>query len=68
MSTSRPVVLGAADAGTIPITITIDENTYYQPIDGFGYCLTDGSAGLEGLESESISVFKLNLILKNGLL
>lgn len=33
-----------ADAGTNPTTITIDENTHYQPIDGFGYCLTGGSA------------------------
>lgn len=36
----------AADAGTNPITITVDENTTYQTIDGFGYALTGGSASL----------------------
>lgn len=34
----------ATDAGTNPTTITVDEHTSYQPIDGFGYCLTGGSA------------------------
>jgi glucosylceramidase len=34
----------AADAGTNATTITVDENTTYQSIDGFGYCLTGGSA------------------------
>jgi glucosylceramidase len=36
----------AADAGTNPTTITVDENTTYQTIDGFGYALTGGSASL----------------------
>ncbi|HWD86689.1 MAG TPA: glycoside hydrolase family 30 beta sandwich domain-containing protein [Mucilaginibacter sp.] len=36
----------AGDAGTNPITITVDENTTYQTIDGFGYALTGGSAQL----------------------
>lgn len=36
----------AADAGTNPTTITVDENTSYQTIDGFGYALTGGSASL----------------------
>src|ERR1700744_2621653 len=36
----------AADAGTNSTTITVDENTTYQTIDGFGYCLTGGSASL----------------------
>ena len=36
----------AADGGSNPTTITVDENTSYQPIDGFGYCLTGGSAQL----------------------
>lgn len=36
----------AADAGTNATTITVDENTTYQSIDGFGYCLTGGSASL----------------------
>ncbi|MDF2431742.1 MAG: glucosylceramidase [Mucilaginibacter sp.] len=36
----------AADAGSNAITITVDENTTYQTIDGFGYCLTGGSASL----------------------
>ncbi|WP_428328299.1 glycoside hydrolase family 30 beta sandwich domain-containing protein [Mucilaginibacter sp.] len=36
----------AADAGTNATTITVDENTTYQTIDGFGYCLTGGSASL----------------------
>lgn len=36
----------AADAGTNPITITVDETTTFQTIDGFGYALTGGSAEL----------------------
>src|SRR3569833_990498 len=36
----------AGDAGTNPITITVDEHTTYQTIDGFGYALTGGSAQL----------------------
>ena len=36
----------AADAGNNPTTITVDENTTYQTIDGFGYALTGGSASL----------------------
>jgi len=36
----------AADAGTNPTTITVDENTTFQTIDGFGYALTGGSASL----------------------
>jgi glucosylceramidase len=36
----------AADAGTNPNTITVDEGTTYQGIDGFGYTLTGGSASL----------------------
>jgi glucosylceramidase len=36
----------APDGGTNPITITVDENTTYQTIDGFGYALTGGSASL----------------------
>lgn len=36
----------AADAGTNPTTVTIDENTSYQGIDGFGYTLTGASASL----------------------
>jgi len=36
----------AADAGTNPTTITVDETTTYQTIDGFGYALTGGSASL----------------------
>src|SRR5258708_6634142 len=36
----------AADAGSNPTTITVDENTTYQTIDGFGYALTGGSASL----------------------
>ncbi|MDP9048935.1 MAG: glucan endo-1,6-beta-glucosidase [Bacteroidota bacterium] len=36
----------ATDAGTNPTTITVDENTTYQTIDGFGYALTGGSASL----------------------
>jgi len=34
------------DAGTNATTITVDENTSYQGIDGFGFTLTGGSAGL----------------------
>ncbi|NCD70782.1 glycoside hydrolase family 30 beta sandwich domain-containing protein [Mucilaginibacter agri] len=36
----------AADAGTNSTTVTVDENTSYQGIDGFGFCLTGGSAQL----------------------
>jgi len=36
----------SADAGTNANTITIDENTTYQGIDGFGYTLTGASASL----------------------
>lgn len=36
----------AADAGTNPITVTVDETVTYQPIDGFGFTLTGGSASL----------------------
>jgi glucosylceramidase len=47
----------ATDAGTNPTTITVDENTSYQPIDGFGYCLTGGSASLiNGLGSNQTNM------------
>jgi glucosylceramidase len=36
----------AADAGNNATTVTVDENTTYQGIDGFGFCLTGGSAQL----------------------
>jgi glucosylceramidase len=36
----------AADGGSNPTTVTVDENTTYQGIDGFGFTLTGGSAGL----------------------
>jgi glucosylceramidase len=36
----------STDAGTNPTTITVDESTTYQTIDGFGYALTGGSASL----------------------
>ena len=36
----------AADAGSNPTTITVDENKTYQTMDGFGYALTGGSASL----------------------
>jgi glucosylceramidase len=36
----------AADAGTNPTTITVNESVTYQPIDGFGFTLTGGSASL----------------------
>src|ERR1700761_4461055 len=36
----------STDAGTNPTTVTVDENTTYQTIDGFGYALTGGSASL----------------------
>jgi len=42
----QPNINFAADAGTDPTTITVDENTTYQTIDGFGYALTGGSAQL----------------------
>jgi glucosylceramidase len=47
----------AADAGTNPTTVTVDENTTYQGIDGFGFTLTGGSAGLlNGLGGNQASV------------
>src|SRR5688572_11848983 len=36
----------AADAATSPVTVTVNETTTYQSIDGFGYTLTVGSASL----------------------
>ncbi len=36
----------APDAGTVSNTITVNEGTTYQSIDGFGYTLTQGSAKL----------------------
>jgi glucosylceramidase len=36
----------AADAGSNPITVTVDETVTYQSIDGFGFTLTGGSASL----------------------
>lgn len=36
----------ATDAGTNANTVTVDENITYQPIDGFGFTLTGGSASL----------------------
>ena len=36
----------ATDAGTNATTVTVDENTSFQTIDGFGYALTGGSASL----------------------
>lgn len=49
----------AADAGTNATTITVDENTTYQGIDGFGYTLTGASASL---------INGLNATQKNNLL
>ena len=47
----------AADAGSNPNTITVDENTTYQGIDGFGFALTGGSATLlNGLGGNQSSV------------
>ncbi|WP_413670537.1 glycoside hydrolase family 30 beta sandwich domain-containing protein [Mucilaginibacter sp. Mucisp86] len=47
----------AADAGTNATTITVDENQTYQGIDGFGFTLTGGSAGLlNGLGSNQANV------------
>jgi glucosylceramidase len=43
---SQSNITFAADAGTNPNTITINENTVYQGIDGFGYTLTGASASL----------------------
>jgi len=40
----QPPVKFAPDAGTNSNTITVDENTTYQTIDGFGFALTDASA------------------------
>lgn len=47
----------AADAGTNSTTVTVDENTAYQTIDGFGFALTGGSASLlNGLGGNQASV------------
>jgi glucosylceramidase len=43
---SQNNVTFAADAGTNPNTIVVDENTSYQGIDGFGFTLTGASASL----------------------
>ncbi|GGA90580.1 glycoside hydrolase family 30 beta sandwich domain-containing protein [Puia dinghuensis] len=42
--TQQPDITFAPDAGSNPTTITVDETTTYQTIDGFGYALTGGSA------------------------
>lgn len=42
----QPAIAFAADAGTNPVTINVDEAITYQPIDGFGFTLTGGSASL----------------------
>jgi len=52
----------ATNAGSNPTTITVDENTYYQPIDGFGYCLTGGSAGMGGVQGEPMRCVLLTII------
>ncbi|QEM13197.1 glycoside hydrolase family 30 beta sandwich domain-containing protein [Mucilaginibacter rubeus] len=47
----------AADAGTNATTITVDETQTYQGIDGFGFTLTGGSAGLlNGLGANQTNV------------
>jgi len=43
---AQPNINFAADAGSNPTTINVDESTTYQTIDGFGYALTGGSASL----------------------
>jgi len=43
---AQPSISFAADAGSNPTTIIVDENTTYQTMDGFGYALTGGSASL----------------------
>src|ERR1700712_5567056 len=43
---AQPSFNFADDAGTNATTITVDENTTYQGIDGFGFTLTGGSASL----------------------
>jgi glucosylceramidase len=43
---AQPNISFAAEAGSNPTTIIVDENTTYQTIDGFGYALTGGSASL----------------------
>jgi len=57
----------AADAGTNATTITIDENTTYQGIDGFGYTLTGASASLiNSLGSAQKSSLLQELFAVNG--
>jgi len=47
----------AADAGTNATTISVDETQTYQGIDGFGFTLTGGSAGLlNGLGANQTNV------------
>jgi glucosylceramidase len=43
---AQPSINFSADAGGSATTITVNEGVAYQPIDGFGYCLTGGSAML----------------------
>jgi len=43
---AQPVINFAADAASNLATITVDETSSFQTIDGFGYCLTGGSAEL----------------------
>jgi glucosylceramidase len=50
----------APDAGTNATTITVNEGTTYQTIDGFGYTLTQGSAKLISGLSASAQTSLLN--------
>lgn len=50
----------AADAGTNATTVTVDPNTTYQTIDGFGFTLTEGSAEVISSLSSSKQTTLLN--------
>ena len=62
----QPGISFATDAGTNKTTITVDENTTYQSIDGFGYCLTGGSATLINQLSSAQGDSLLHELFLNG--
>jgi len=64
--TQQPSINFTADAGTNATTVTVDENTTYQGIDGFGFCLTGGSASLINAMGSSQQTALLNELFATG--
>ena len=56
----------AADAGTNPTTVNIDENATFQGMDGFGFTLTQGSAKVIGGMASTQQNALLNELFSSG--